>query len=309
MNTTFRSILIAAGGLAILLFTGCSASTLRPKMAQTVRNPVLQSNSLARFTSTLSRYEKAVETNNLDGAKRDRNIIISLTLADIEDRYREFEGLLFANHAGFQIGADVLELGLATIATVSNGARGKTILSAILSGVTGTRLSIDKNLFRQQTVQALIASMHSNRDRLRIRINTRIVADGVDLYPYEAAKADLIELFFAGTLQGALQQLHQTASAAAQQKEEELEIVLMANVTKNDMQAARDLRALLPGLMKTDDGKKKLRGLLSELGVAAAASMTDEELDGALREELQKAGGAKPRKILIEAAKKLELIK
>lgn len=39
---------------------------------------------------------------------------------------------------------DMAKLGGAALGTVSNGARGKSITSAVLAGVVGTQISIDK---------------------------------------------------------------------------------------------------------------------------------------------------------------------
>src|SRR5258708_14818802 len=126
------------------------------------------------------------------------------------------------------LGAVFIERGLAAGGTVSKGERGKTILSALVSGVTGTRLSIDKNFFRQQTVTAIISSMQANRNRIRTIILQRLTSEGADTYPFEAVRSDLIDLFFAGTLQGGIQELHQASSSNAQESRADMETVMLA---------------------------------------------------------------------------------
>jgi hypothetical protein len=81
--------------------------------------------------------------------------------------------------------------------------------------MTGLDLSIDKNFFRQQTVQAIASSMEANRDRIKTAILLQLKQD-TTVYPFAAAQADLIHYFFAGTLSAGLQQMGQDAAANAQ---------------------------------------------------------------------------------------------
>jgi hypothetical protein len=115
-------------------------------------------------------------------------------LAEIDYVYHNYEIALFMNEGSFKVATDVLQLGLGVASTITNGARSKTVLSAVLTGVTGTSLSIDKNFFRQQTVQALISSMQAGRDRTKAIIIQRL-SEPATTYPFQAARSDLAAYF------------------------------------------------------------------------------------------------------------------
>jgi hypothetical protein len=61
-------------------------------------------------------------------------------LAEIDYVYHNYEIALFMNEGSFKVATDVLQLGLGVASTITNGARSKTVLSAVLTGVTGTSL-------------------------------------------------------------------------------------------------------------------------------------------------------------------------
>jgi hypothetical protein len=164
-------------------------------------------------------------------------------MAEIDYVYHNYEIALFMNEGSFKVATDVLQLGLGMASTITNGERSKTVLSAVLTGFTGTTLSIDKNFFKQQTVQSLISSMQAGRDRTKATIIRRLIEPATS-YPFQAARSDLAAYFFAGTLPGALQQLNQTAAAAAEVQRKALAgVTAITGVTVEDVDNARKIDA------------------------------------------------------------------
>jgi hypothetical protein len=143
-----------------------------------------------------------------------RNKMVYSLLAEVDYVFYDYETKLFLDEGESNISSDFVQLGMAAAGTLTYGTRGKTILSALLAGVTGVSLSVDKNFFREQTVQAITSSMEANRDRIKTLILQQLAKDTI-AYPFEAARADLIHYFFAGTLPAGLQQLSQDAGSNA----------------------------------------------------------------------------------------------
>jgi len=181
-------------------------------------------------------------------------------LAEIDYAFGDYETKLFLNEGSFRVASDFVQLGLAAGSTVTIGARGKTILSALLSGVTGTSLSVDKNFFRQQTVQAITSSMEANRDRIKTVILQELKQD-TSTYPFEAARSDLIKYFFAGTLSGGLMELHQEAAANAKAQQANMNRVQVTNISAVEVKSMSNLNAAIATAFRTNDFTKVIAWL------------------------------------------------
>ena len=204
--------------------------------------------SLSDYAVDLQAYNAASGQD----AIRLRNKMVYSIAAEIDYAFYDYETKLFLNEGRFHVGSDFLQLGLAAASTVSNGARGKTILSALLGGVTGMNLSIDKNFFRQQTVQAIASSMEANRDQTKTTILKQLSQD-TTAYPFAAARADLIRYFFAGTLSAGLQKLGQTAATNAQAEKDNLTDVQVASFSVADVQCGAAVSQAIATAAKSDD--------------------------------------------------------
>jgi len=231
--------------------------------------------------------------------------------AEIDYAFYDYETKLFLNEGQFHVAGDFLQLGLAAASTASIGARGKTILGALLTGVTGLNLSIDKNFFRQQTVQAIASSMEANRDQIKTTILKQLAQD-TTAYPFAAARADLIHYFFAGTLNAGLQKLGQTAAADAKTEKANLtdQQVKPAPVfTAADIQCAEAVNSAIAQGNKSNDQSKAI-AFLRALNVSIADSATGDDVLNAIRPIGRKAGDDSAlRAQYCAAAQKTGLIK
>ena len=210
-----RILTVAAMWMAV----GCVGRLERPPVPGVVSPPDKKTGTytLENYSRDLQNYDSATDAEKIPL----RNKMVYGIMAEIDYVFYDYETKLYLNQGRFEVGADATQLGLAAASTITNGARSKTVLSAVLSGVTGVNLSIDKNFFRQQTVQAISSSMEANRDRIKNIILQQLKQDAI-VYPFSAARADLIKYFFAGTLPSGLQQLHQQAAASAQSQQANL---------------------------------------------------------------------------------------
>lgn len=273
--------------LAASLFTGCAGSLEKPKTPGLIAVPSPDGKTgnytLDNYAKDLNAYEQAAA--NPAEALRLRNKMVYSIAAEIDYAFYTYETNLFVNEGKFHVGADFLQLGLAGASTISNGARGKTILSALLSGVTGMNLSIDKNFFRQQTVQAIASSMEANRDRIKAVILQQLKQDTAT-YPFTAARADLIHYFFAGTLSAGLQQLGQDAATNAQAQKADLTGVQLTNVSAAEAKSATDVNAAVAKAFNSNNANDLSNVIkwLKAMGVTIADNAPKDQVEAAYRQ-------------------------
>jgi hypothetical protein len=300
-----RSIVAIAGFLSL---TGCFGRFERPRTPAVIAVPSPDGRTgnytLDNYSKDLQKYADATDPA---AATRVRNKMVYSLIAEIDYAFGLYESKLFLNQGNFNIGSDFLQLGLAAGSTITNGARAKTILSALLSGVTGTSLSVDKNFFRQQTVQAITSSMEANRDRIKTIILEQLKQD-TTTYPFEAARSDLIKYFFAGTLPAGLQQLHQDAATNAQSQQANLNQVQVTNISATDVKAATDVNQGITKVLLSDDLSKVIT-FLRAMGVTVDDNAGREKVSTAIRDLGRKITTDETlRKKYFDEAKKAGLI-
>jgi hypothetical protein len=191
--------------LGIVFFaTGCPKSkpNVPPVVARRLANYEVE-----RFEKEEAAYNTAAEGNQSDQARRLRDRIIYRLKTNIDANYQDFENQLFTSRARTNILFDITEIGTSVAINITNGERAKSIIAAALTGFKGGRKSIDENLFMERTTQVIISQMQASRSRVEETLLTSMRDKGVDEYPLEAALGDLINYFYAGSLQKGLQEL------------------------------------------------------------------------------------------------------
>ncbi len=283
ISFTYRFCTVSLLALTVGL-SGCANRLERSRLPDVFVDPPPSRStngtySLSAFNTDFAAYTAATlnATPTEPAATTARNKMVYGVMAEIDYVYGNYEIALFMNEGSFRVATDVLQLGLGMASTITNGARSKTVLSAVLTGVTGTSLSIDKNFFRQQTVQALISSMQAGRDRVKAIIIQRL-NDPVTSYPFQAARSDLAAYFFAGTLPGALQQLNQTAAAKADDQR-----IALNNIQLTDVRTATNFNKAVASAFKTTDLSKVIV-FLQAMGVSVDENSSSETVEKALRD-------------------------
>lgn len=287
---------------ALLLQAGCAGNFSKPKVPSVIAvpsptvapsagtpstYPVTGNYTLANYLADLASYGDGTGANAL----KIRNKMVYSISAEIDYAFYDYETKLFLNEGQFHVGADFVQLGLAAASTVSIGARGKTILGALLTGVTGMNLSIDKNFFQQQTVQAIASSMEANRDQIKTTILKQLTQD-TTAYPFTAARADLIRYFFAGTLIAGLQKLGQTAATDAKTSKAGLtyqQVKPAPSFTAVDIQCVEAVNSAIAAGNKINDQSKAI-AFLRALNVTIADDATGDDVLNAIRPLGRKAG-------------------
>src|SRR5258708_10751717 len=149
--------------------------------------------------------------------KGKRDIAIAYSTALIMAQYGTVRTSLMSGRAISSIAFDILDLGLTAAVPITNGSRGKTILGSLATGFKGTQLSIDRNLFNQQTTAAILTAMDTCVLRQRKLLDSKRTLPVSD-YSIFDAYSDLVYLYGCTTLAGAMEELVETQSVAARQQ-------------------------------------------------------------------------------------------
>src|SRR5258708_26895127 len=151
--------------------------------------------------------------------KGKRDLAIAYSTALIMAQYGTVRTSLMSGRAISSIAFDILDVGLTAAVPITNGSRGKTILGSLATGFKGTNLSIDRNLFNEQTTATILSAM----DTCVLR-QQKVIADKsaltIDRYTIYNGYADLTRLYGCTTLAGALQELSENQAGAAKQEQQ-----------------------------------------------------------------------------------------
>lgn len=263
-----------------ILLSGCAVK------ANKARLPVLVHTAYTtnQYDQDLTAYQGATGENRVAL----RNRIAYQIMGEIEEFYRQYEGDVFGRRTALAIGGDFVKLGLAASATLGQGSRTKTILSALLTGATGLDLSVNKNLYEQQTAQAVLHGMRAARNRVKASIIGHLTDDD-DEYPWARARMDLIQLLAAGSFKAGLQEvLEKTATEAKVQQDAVLE------ASSLQVSKARKFNQSVSAALGPSGDPAKVVAFLKAMGVAVDASTPKDKLEQEIR--------ALGRKILTDAA-------
>lgn len=189
----------------------------------------------AKGTEISDYYDTTKTPLNERQTKRDMFVTGHMALIDLH--YNRFVQRLTINKQSIDTAADIMELGVGLAIPLSGGEETKNILGAISAGITGTRLSIDKNFFFEKTVPVLVSEMNAQRKNTRIPILLGLNRQ-VTEYPLTQALVDLNNYYFAGTFAGALQSIQAQAGVTEKAAEKEIRDIIKARYAATD----RDLR-------------------------------------------------------------------
>lgn len=174
------------------------------------------------FTTLKTAYEAALKAENLPAARLARDRMIFLLRVEIDKWYARLEQELHESRATFNSWADFTELGLAGAGAIATPVDSKTIFATLLAVSKGTRLSIDKNWFREKATESLMNAMRAGRNQQLAQIIAKMSANGADRYTFEEAWGDLIAYHQAGTIPGGLVILAATTGQEAKKAEDDV---------------------------------------------------------------------------------------
>jgi len=153
------------------------------------------------------------QSGDPDQAKLARNKLIYTGVEQIDVVFNQYRKNSRKRNDLLQFLFDFLEIGMSSTAAVINGERAKTVLNEVLTGFKGTHTAANKD-FRLLEAQIVFNKMVANRAKVLKGIYDNLNAE-VRTYPWEKARTDLRNYFFAGTMDDALSSLNVDTGAEA----------------------------------------------------------------------------------------------
>lgn len=204
-----------------------ACSTAGPKQPFTYRKTwsanqpkrILTYSYLPPGTQEQPYFKTAFEKAKKEGEGREvRNQILFELMGMVDDYYYKNTVNLRDTVIGKNLFVSLTGIGTSLAASLAGGEQMKTVLSAISTGVQTFNASIDKEVFLNNTVQAVRFQMDANRATVAKEMATKMEG-GAANYPLEAGLRDIIAYYDAGTVTSALSSL--AAQAADKKRTEE----------------------------------------------------------------------------------------
>ena len=147
----------------------------------------------------------------------------------MDSKYAKFLDDLIYDRKGFDSSADILAIGLDTASALFQPVTTKSILAGASAVTTGSKVTIDKTYFYDQTLPVLVHQMEADRQAVLADIMA-----GLDKptngYSLDEALRDLGRYYHAGTIDGALVAIQRQAA----ERQREAEVKLNAIKSNND---------------------------------------------------------------------------
>jgi len=142
-----------------------------------------------------------------------RNEIVFARLRGYDIAFADFERRLYGDANAVTLGSDLVGLVLAGLTATTGNAATKSALGAASAGVIGAKSAIDKDLYYQKTIPALLAQMEADRLTAKLPIVAGLKLSDAD-YPLMQAYIDLDAYKNAGSIPAAINAVNKDAGNA-----------------------------------------------------------------------------------------------
>jgi hypothetical protein len=247
VSSSFPRMVVLA--LTALGLCGCAAIAGYPK------DPEKASAALSALKPYFDPAKDAQYAGLTDATQRRalRDIIVLSRVRSYDIEFAGYEKSLWGTGNTVTLGGDLLALALGGLATTATGTSAKTAYSAAAAGAVGGSAAINRDLYFQRTLPALLAQMEANRAKVKLKILAGIKQSDSE-YSLPLAELDLGDLKNAGGMPAAVGSITQAAT--------------------NDKQAAQTkIDALRTGPISATDTTKRLRSWVSPNGQPDQAKM------------------------------------
>lgn len=182
-----------------------------------------------------------------------RDLIVMNRMRAYDLEFELFEKRLNGDANAINAGGDLLLLTLTGLTATAGGVATKAALGAASTGIAGGRAVINKDLYFQKTLPALLAQMEANRNKAKSAI-----LDGLNLddtkYPLVRAELDLDTLKRAGGIPSSIEQI--TSKAAADKEKTQKDVDKLRDTSFNTTgTTTRMMSWLFPKGMQDASGK------------------------------------------------------
>lgn len=213
-----------------------------------------------------------------------RDMVVAVYLNAIDARYNAFRSRISGERRELDSGIDIAVLTL-TNAITASATRHARDLAAIASTFGGAGRALNRDLFFDQALPALLSAMDTGRLRVLARIQQNL-GRNEQQYPLSTAFADLNAYEMAGTLDRAVQEVNSQVASARQDAEQDLaNIVQSCNATADAIPLVGNLSDYIreltnpnpeaPATVAGNETKLRQIAVLMELPPAVIAAPTD----------------------------------
>ncbi|WP_157270786.1 hypothetical protein [Azohydromonas aeria] len=199
---------------ACLALQGCAGLQGAPKWSPAVN---LESDDALHATY----LEKVYKANSDQDRGSLRNQFIEIRVGLIDQAYLTYKQSLYTQRVGSSVSTDIATLLLNAVGAGVSDVSTKTATSALSAVIIGSKVSIDKNVYFDTTLPALLSQMDARRDQVLARIRLGMLVD-TTRYPMLQARRDLDDYYNAGSIFGAISSLTKQSSNAQVAAEQEL---------------------------------------------------------------------------------------
>ncbi len=175
---------------------------------------------------TADSYFKTRYENAGSDRREIRNRILFELMGMVDDYYYEKTIELRSQVIGKNLVTELTGIGTSFASALAGGEQIKTVLAAISTGIQTFNASVDKEIFLDQTIQAIRFQMDGNRSKIKAEILRKMAADS-SAFPIKAGLQDIIAYYDAGTVTSALATL--AAEAAANKTTQSVKAEVAAN--------------------------------------------------------------------------------
>jgi hypothetical protein len=215
--------------LSALVASGCSSIDGYPNRLEYSEQYIVEVGGLVSPNAVL----QYGAMSDVSSATLQRNNIVTARIFSIDANFHQFVRDLTTQQNLSNIGVDWAAIGLASAGAAVGSLQTKTILAAISGGILGAKAAVDKDVFYNKTIPALITLMEAQRKIVLAQIYTGLKRSAADYTMFQAL-ADLDAYYNAGTINGAIVGLTTTAGASSQAGSDQIAAVLSANFSSDD---------------------------------------------------------------------------
>lgn len=212
--------------------------------------------------------------------KQFRDMVITVHLNAADAQYFDFKTRVSSERREIGLGLDLVLLGFTNYASVARPGIVND-LSAAAAGFAGARGALDRNVYFDRSLPALLASMDAQRLQVRTRIAEGLRRSETD-YPLDRAFDDVNAYQAAGTLDGAIQNITAQAVQERQEAERDYSNAVRACQSEGDLRVNR--RRIMRFVVNNQPDPAKLADLAELMGLATTGIETNA---GALRTAIQ----------------------
>lgn len=203
-------------------------------------------------TSSGGKIAAYISATGADERKKLRNEIVHNRLLAYDLQFSIFQEALYKEGVISNLSLDILSMGVGVAGGVATQATPSRILSALSGGISGSRTAVNKNLYYERTLPALLALMMANREKIKAQIYAGLQQDDA-VYSLGQAMADLERYFIVGSIPGAIASVNE--EAGKKQSEAAIEFEEVRDNEYVDVAAQKRVDKLLDTVGSLASGK------------------------------------------------------